>query len=457
MLDTIKLGVPLTQKQFNRIQQTVYTAGREQWALFNPTTGELRLRKVTGLAATSQHSFHREIRWDVPSTFIKGETYLTVELSLPKLWYGHNIHLLYEFVDAIAHLKELLEQQFQLKRNNLADVMSWQVWRVDLCYAWKMPSQHVAQQYLESLKHLHYPRKRPAVYPTSIMFSGTTYSVKFYLKLPEFKQHDLKALKKAGASQDWMDHLEAKADGVLRYEATLRRMYLERQGIRTVGDLSRVTFQAVWHEGSEPAIADRPAVMLALMASHIKQRNGLKDNEIWPWVLSHKVNGEALVDGQVITSPRMTINALGRMIEFQGGGFTFKKRDNPTDILRYFLTKFVGEDPAMQHVDEVEAKLLEAYKPVKAAQLVAKWLYVQRFGTAKTKEAFGRDSYYYARREMKKAGVSLVEKPRNVTEIDGNFLRAFKMQIPSPYATNGVDDFRDSDNLLNLIPRVSDG
>ncbi len=455
MLDTIKLGVPLTRKQFNCIHETVYATDREQWALFNPMTGELRLRKVMGLAATSQHSFHREICWDVPSTFIKGETYLTVELSLPKLWYGHNIHLLYDFVNAIAHLKELLEQQFKFKRNNLADVMSWQVWRADCCYAWKMPSQHVAQQYLESLKHLHYPRKRPAVYPTSIVFSGRTYSVKFYLKLPEFKQHDLKALLKAGASLDWINHLETKASGVLRYESTLRRMYLERQGIRTVEDLAKTAFQAVWHEGSEPAIADRPAVMLALMALHLKQRNGLKDNEIWPWVLSHKDDGEALADGQVITSPRMTVNAVGRVIEFQGGGFTFKKRDNPTDILKYFLTKFVGEDPAMQHVDEVEAKLLAAYKPVKAARLVSTWLYVQRFGTAKTKEAFGERSYYYSKAEMKKAGVSFVEKPKNVTEIDGTFLRSFKMQVPSQYVTNSEDDFRDSDNLLNLIPRVS--
>jgi len=253
MLDTIKLGIPLTQKQYDKIYPIAYQSKLEEWVLFIKTTGELRFRRISGLTETDQNSYHREIRWDIPKTylppraelgdgkFIKScKTFLTLELSLPKLTYGHNIHLLHEFTAAIAKLKKLLEKQFNFQtRSKLADIGQWQIWRLDCCYAWRMPSQQIAQQVLDSLKHLHYPRKKPIIYPTSIVFGGNTYSVKFYLKLPEFKAHDHKALTKARATKEWINHLEHKAHGVLRYEATLRRKYLERQNIKTIADLTR--------------------------------------------------------------------------------------------------------------------------------------------------------------------------------------------------------------------------
>lgn len=452
-MDTIKLGIPLTQKQFNRIHETAYATDREQWALWNPTTGELRLRKVTGLSTTDQESFHREIHWDVPPTFIEKETYLTVELSLPKLWYGHNIHLLYGFVEAIAYLKELLERQFKLKRNKLPDLMSWQVWRADCCYAWRMPSQQVAQQFLDSLKHLHYPGKRPTIHPTSIVFVGATYSVKFYLKLPEFKVHDLKKLLKAKASLEWINHLEAKADGVLRYEATLRRKLLRYRKIETVGDLAQTGFQAVWDDGAKPDEADIQAVIFGIM-THKMNQSGIDLETARSRVANNDPRCTSIEDGSRWTAPPMIITLPSRVVSHEGGGFTFRKYNPSTTVLQYFLSKFIGENAAMQRADEVEAKLSAVYKPVKASRLVAVWLYVQRFGTDKTKQAFGLNSYYVARRDMKAAGVSLIESPENVTPIDGNFLRAFRMQVPSPDVTNRFDDFRDSDNLLNFVPKA---
>lgn len=443
MLDTIKLGIPLSQKQFNHIQKIAYSTDRDQWALFNPTTGDLWLRKVVGLVTTDQNSFHREIRWDISPTFIKGATFLTVELSLPKLWYGHNIHLLYEFVKAIVHLKGLLEDQFKLKRNKFADVMNWQVWRADVCYAWRMPSQQAAQQFLDSLKHLHYPRKRPTVHPTSISFVGTTYSVKFYLKLPEFETNDMKALKKGKASEDWIKHLRAKADGVLRYEATLRRKYLERQGIKTVADLTRISMTASTFSFDEECGTENLVDSFRLIVLYNAAQGSLK------------LNSDGMVsveNGQYLAAPPLQVKIDNRLLAHKGGGFRVNQRDNLTAVLQYFLTKFMGENTGMQHVDEVRMQLKAAYKPVKAARLVSMWLYVQRFGTEEAKREFGRDSYYKAKRDMKVAGVSLIEPPENVTTIDGTFLRAFKMQVPSSDVTNREDDFRDSENLLNLIP-----
>lgn len=50
---------------------------------------------------------------------------------------------------------------------------------------------------------------------------------------------------------------------------------------------------------------------------------------------------------------------------------------------------------------------------------------------------------------MKAAGVSLIE-PVNAASTDDHFVRRFRLEIPSPYTTNNVDDFRDSGNILNM-------
>ena len=112
MLDTVKLGIPLTPRQFERIHDKAFLSSAPQWATFHPDTGEVKLRRVIGLANADQNSFHREIKWDVPYHYSEEGTFLTVELSLPKLYYGHNIHLLYNFVAALEVLKTMLEKHF---------------------------------------------------------------------------------------------------------------------------------------------------------------------------------------------------------------------------------------------------------------------------------------------------------------------------------------------------------
>lgn len=457
MLDTVKLGIPLTQRQFERIQASVFASASPQWAILYPQTGELLLRRIKGLSNTDQNSFHREIRWDVPYVYSRTGTYLAVELSLPKLYYGHNIHLLYNYVEALELLKALLEKQFGLKgRGRLIDVYDWHLWRVDCCYAWRCwvndhPSQTAAQQVVDSLKHLHYPRKRPTIYPTSILFAGTTYSLKFYLKLPEFRQHDLKVLLKAKAALEWVNHCEALATGVVRVEATLRRKFLKKRGINTVGDLLTPLAQYEFDTDSYPDGHDFDSTIFAIMT----YCTGLVDESDWndiQW---------AAEDGQRFNAPE------GYEFEFYtkqgtvnychtGDGFILRKTDQPTAILQFLLTKFLGQNPGMQHADEVEVKLKATFKPVKAARLMSMWLYVQKFGTEKAKEEFGHNSYYVARRDMKKADVSLVEPPKNVVRLDQKFWSNFQVRVPSEYVTNRVDDFRDGGNVLNL-PIASEG
>lgn len=435
MFDTLKFAIPLTDKQYSRILSIALGSDREQWSLFNPTTGELRFRRLLGLAETDQQSFHREILWDIPGHYTPGDTFLTVEFSLPKFWYGHNIHLLYDPIRPLVRFKQLLEKQLTLTRLKLPPVENWLLKRADLCYAWRCPHQQIAQAVLDSLKHLHYPRKKPHIFDSGIMFTGRAYSIKFYLKLQDFKCHDMPALLKDNASLEWVNYLEHKAQGVLRYEATLRSQYLKQKGITSINQLVAPSFKAskfsldtdlIELENTESKVA-----LLISILRHGHESGNLKADEDSRVRLSHD---------QVLESPFGKARVVIRTVT--------------EELLQYFLDKFVG-DKGMQLVSEVEAKLNEAYKPIKAARLMSFWLYVQRFGSDKARDAFGKRTYYYSKSDLKKAGVSLVEQHENVIQLSPGFFQDFKLETPSQFVTNEYDDFRDGDNLLNFKQSAS--
>ncbi|NJL57528.1 hypothetical protein HC928_22150 [bacterium] len=195
------------------------------------------------MADADQVSFHREIRWDIPPIYHPDEATLTVELSLPKLWYGDNVRLLHDALKSLLLLRNYLHQAFSLKtRRQLSDPLNWRISRVDLCYTWRFPEQQTAQHFLDSLKSQRFPYKQPTIRPHSITFTGgkhATYSAKFYLKLPEFLSHDAKAMRKAKVSESEINLRKNLATGLLRFEITLRRQWLKRQEINTVSDLIR--------------------------------------------------------------------------------------------------------------------------------------------------------------------------------------------------------------------------
>lgn len=445
MLDSIKVGIPLNQRQHKRIGEKVF-GEREQWVLYHPKTGELQFRRVRGLVNCDQHSYHRQILFDMRPDYIEGETKFVVELSLPKYYYGHNISLLYEYTKALTTLKVSLEDQFGLKRNKLADIAAWEISRLDLCYAWQFPSQDTCHKYLDSLKRLHFPRKNPIIYPESILFAGATYSVKFYEKLPEFKKHDRKALLKDNANPEYINHLEQRASGVLRYEVTLRRQYLKKHGLLTVGDLLKPEFQMVFDDHlSFESQEETQLAIVSILGYWLVQKHGnsFKLEDL-------KGHETPITNGDRIEAPPGLYVLNGVEYNHQGGGFTIVRQDKLVGILSYMLIKFLGANVCMQTCDQIKIKLLEHYKPVKASRLVGFWLYVQKFGTQDAKQAYGERSYYSSKRDLKAASVSLVEPNPKVVPIDHDFLSRFRLQVPSEDVVNKHDDYRDHDNILNF-------
>jgi II/X family phage/plasmid replication protein len=102
---------------------------------------------------------------------------------------------------------------------------NWQLMRIDLCYAWKFETQDQAEVMLDILRSFNFGRKKKATYDTSVMYVGQSYSLKFYLKHPEFFRHDFKILRDLG-HVDFAYRMLDVAKGVLRFEVTLRKPFL---------------------------------------------------------------------------------------------------------------------------------------------------------------------------------------------------------------------------------------
>jgi Phage replication protein CRI len=421
---------------------------RDHWAIFNPQRSGLVIRRVTGLAETDQHSYHRELRYDIPDHWKSDESYLTLEFSIPKFWYGHNVSLLYDWVTALEYLRTLLPKQIGLGRSSLPPVGEWLVNRVDFCYAWKLPDQQCADMLISALSRLNYPYKKPVIYSDSVMWPGTTYSVKVYNKLNEFKQHDLKAMLEQGKSLEWINSIEAKAEGVVRFEVTCRTRWLKRQGIKTISDLSgideerscvSVDFEIKRFFDSVGIVQIDPELIQSLIEYGIKVEVVPTESSDLAYLLYDKP----------YRIPPCIFDYAGKSYDFPGGLLTFKTVSKPLGFLQFFLKKFVGDGSMSVH-DTVQRKLDQKYKPSKASRLMGTWLQIQKYGSYHVKSRLGKSTYYQEVKDLKDAGVMLIESNENIVITSPDFFSHFKLDLPSPYAVNKVDDFRDGDNLLNL-------
>jgi hypothetical protein len=147
--------------------------------------------------------------------------YFFLELSIPKFIYGHNVllfppELLY---DSLIKLRNDLCRFFNCYQ--LPCIKEWECMRIDFCYAWKFYDDLTAQRIIEYLKNQIYSRKKTACYGTSVMWIGSDYSLKFYMKGPEYFAHDFKHLRQTNLTLGY--NLLDLSRGVVRFECTFRK------------------------------------------------------------------------------------------------------------------------------------------------------------------------------------------------------------------------------------------
>jgi II/X family phage/plasmid replication protein len=103
----------------------------------------------------------------------------------------------------------------------LPPISTWPVYRLDVCYNWLFESNNEAVFAMDFIQRIDYPRKKKLLWDTSVMYQGSAYSVKFYLKGNEFLKHDYKEIESDRASE-----LMQWAKRIVRFEVGLRRVYL---------------------------------------------------------------------------------------------------------------------------------------------------------------------------------------------------------------------------------------
>ena len=431
--------------------------------LFHPLRGEHYLRYTPGIIegnSEKRASHDRDIRWSVPwdetwhATGKLGKTppyYMAIELSLPKLRYGHNISLLYDWPQELEYLKEIIKEHFGWR--NLPSIETWLVNRCDFCYAWKMPSQEIADTLIDGLKRLKYPWKKPQHREHSAFWPGKTYSAKVYKKYQEFQANDLKKLIKAKANPDWVQYYEEKSKGIVRFEITGRKRFLDRQGITTVKDL--LGDIAVYHVSPELGQWIKERTNWSRKAG--KLANGPEDEiavtnlllaVLSSWgVFERNDDGKPILDvGTLYKTPGITAQN-GDVLP--AGYIGIEVMPVVTNILKTYLSKLVGSGD-MSLADQVLEKLQATYSGAKPGRLMATWTLIQKMGCEVTKGAMGHDAYYRDLRALKSAGVSIMEQVDGLIKVEDSFFKEFKLEIPSHHVVNQYDDFRDSDNVLNL-------
>lgn len=213
MIDTIKLLVPIYDPTLlARLEGTLVRFRKEDLK-----TKEIKFEFYSSNIKLG--SYHRNVT--IKST--KVPSGLFVEFSLAKYERGNNVEMIYPH--QVAGIVEKLYSELCVQvQYELPHSSTWLLYRLDICYNWLLQSNGDAMHAIDFIKRIDYPRKKKYIWDTSVMYQGSAYIVKFYIKGAEFQRHDYSEIKK----QDYerARELAAYAENILRFEVGLKHAYL---------------------------------------------------------------------------------------------------------------------------------------------------------------------------------------------------------------------------------------
>ncbi len=211
MIDTIKFLIPMPD--INLVEQLKSNLMR--FRKDDLRTGKMEFEFFSSNIELG--SYHRTVAiksTNVPQGFF-------IEFSVPKYFKGNNVEMIYphQLPEILSRLYDELCEYMNYK---LADIYTWPIYRLDVCYNWIFKDTNEATYAMDFLRRIDFPRKKKYIYDTSVMYKGTAYTVKFYAKGSEFQAHDFDKIEinRAMALQAWADH-------IVRFEVNLKRVYLQ--------------------------------------------------------------------------------------------------------------------------------------------------------------------------------------------------------------------------------------
>ena len=315
-------------------------------------TGELLYRFTSG---ELEGAYDYRIRMKVDNTeWIKEdspvpqrvETYwhVVVECSLHKLLMNHNCYGgPADIKRSIAYLVRFLEEIMFVSLPNYEE---WEVKRIDVAKIYHFSDKNICKKIVNNLRNSYYTRRKPRIYDTSVMFSGSTTSVKLYWKGPEFEKHDYKRVKKYIMREVDRSWNQDNCD-LLQHKLALLQKHFDK--------VLEKAYRIIRYE------------------CEIKIRK-LKDEFETDNVLVKDLNDERL-----------------------------------HDIAEKELFKIMREDDNMNIVrrsDLVLERLHQLYGTSQANALYATWTKMVQFGESQAKETLSRATFYRHKKLLVEAGVS---------------------------------------------------
>lgn len=314
-------------------------------------TGEILYRFTSG---ELEGSYDYRIRIKVDNTeWIKEEkiprrvdTYwhIEVECSLHKLLLNHNCYGgPRDIKKSIAYLVRFLENVMFVELPNYEE---WELKRIDVARIYHFNDKSICKKIVSNLRNSYYTRRKPRIYDTSVMFSGSTTSVKIYWKGPEFEKHDYRRIKKYILKEVDLNWNKDNCD-LLMHKLALMQMQFDK--------ILEKAYRIIRYE------------------CEIKTRK-LKDEFKTDKVLVKDLSDKRLHD--------IADNELNKLI----------KEDDNMNIVR--------------RSDLVLERLHHIYGINQANALYSTWVKLVQFGEIQTKETMSRATYYRHKKMLVEAGVS---------------------------------------------------
>ncbi|MEI8174991.1 MAG: phage/plasmid replication protein [bacterium] len=215
MIDTLKILIPVDDRKFlEKLKVNLIRTSRK-----NLETGEMKYEYFTGEIKAG--SYLKTISFKISEGMPVG---IFFEFSLPKYKYGNNVEMIWPS-EVLVILESFRKELCEKIKEELPLLSEWIVYRLDLCYNWTFESKEKCQSLMNFIQRIDYPRKKVHRYETSVMYIGSAYTIKFYLKGDEFLKNSFKESLKVNEEKtykllDW-------ANKILRFEVEFRKNYLQ--------------------------------------------------------------------------------------------------------------------------------------------------------------------------------------------------------------------------------------
>ena len=216
MIDTIKFNVPINNHDILEKLKTVFVELKRE----DKKTKDIKFAYYS--LDLFLGKYKKKIIVKIEEKYSHG---LSVEFSIPKYHKGNSIEMIWP-----RELDEIIRTFYEELCFHLGIALphftTWEIQKLDVCYNWIFTTKQEAETVMSFLQRIDFPRKKKYSYVTSVMYKGTAYTLKFYLKGDEFKAHDLK-------DKDFQNNhtlneifeLGEWADRIVRYEVAFRKKY----------------------------------------------------------------------------------------------------------------------------------------------------------------------------------------------------------------------------------------